>query len=95
MERLSLKSYGWKCVLGAEIVYTLCVLGYSRHCPALRGLVSVASSLVQSICSSLLGFSLPISYGCTIQALLKISMHNHDEKDGKNDKTHSGHGCCH
>ena len=27
MEKLSLKSYGWKCVLGAEIVYVLCLLG--------------------------------------------------------------------
>ena len=24
---LSLKLYGWKCVLGAEVVYVLCVLG--------------------------------------------------------------------
>lgn len=24
---LSLKKYGWKCVLGAELVYVLCVLG--------------------------------------------------------------------
>jgi len=27
MEQLSLKSYGWKCVLGAEVVYVLCLLG--------------------------------------------------------------------
>ena len=27
MEKLSLKSYGWKCVFGAEIVYLLCLLG--------------------------------------------------------------------
>jgi len=25
--KLSLKSYVWKCVLGTEVVYTLCVLG--------------------------------------------------------------------
>jgi hypothetical protein len=24
---LSLKLYGWKCVLGAEVVYVLCLLG--------------------------------------------------------------------
>ena len=24
---LSLKSYGWKCVLGTEVLYVLCVLG--------------------------------------------------------------------
>ena len=24
---LSLKKYGWKCVLGAEVAYVLCVLG--------------------------------------------------------------------
>ena len=27
MEKLSLKSYVWKCVLGAEIVYALCLIG--------------------------------------------------------------------
>jgi len=27
MEKLSLKSYGWKCVLGGEIVYAVCLLG--------------------------------------------------------------------
>ncbi|HBV33347.1 TPA: hypothetical protein DEB72_02370 [Patescibacteria group bacterium] len=27
MEQLSLKLYGWKCVLGAEIVYVICLLG--------------------------------------------------------------------
>ncbi len=25
--QLSLKSYGWKCVLGTEVLYVLCVLG--------------------------------------------------------------------
>jgi hypothetical protein len=25
--QLSLKSYSWKCVLGAEVAYVLCVLG--------------------------------------------------------------------
>lgn len=27
MGKLNLKSYGWKCVLGGEIAYTLCLLG--------------------------------------------------------------------
>jgi len=27
MEKLSLKSYGWKCVLGGEILFILCWLG--------------------------------------------------------------------
>ncbi len=27
MERLSLKSYVWKCVLGSEVAYVLCLLG--------------------------------------------------------------------
>lgn len=27
MEQLSLKRYGWKCVLGAEVVYAICLLG--------------------------------------------------------------------
>jgi hypothetical protein len=27
MEQLSLKSYGWKCVLGAEVAYVLCIIG--------------------------------------------------------------------
>jgi hypothetical protein len=27
MDKLSFKLYGWKCVLGAEIAYTVCLLG--------------------------------------------------------------------
>lgn len=27
MEKLSLQSYGWKCVLGMEVVYTVCLVG--------------------------------------------------------------------
>jgi len=27
MEQLSLKSYGWKCVLGTEVAYVLCIVG--------------------------------------------------------------------
>ena len=27
MERLSLKRYAWKCVLGAEVLYVACILG--------------------------------------------------------------------
>ena len=27
MGKLNLKSYGWKCVLGGEVAYVLCVLG--------------------------------------------------------------------
>lgn len=27
MKQLSLKKYGWKCVLGSEVAYVLCVLG--------------------------------------------------------------------
>ncbi len=27
MNQLSLRSYGWKCVLGAEVAYILCLLG--------------------------------------------------------------------
>ena len=27
MEKLSLKKHGWKCVLGAEVVYVICLLG--------------------------------------------------------------------
>ena len=27
MEKLSLKSYAWKCVLGLEVAYLLCLIG--------------------------------------------------------------------
>lgn len=27
MDKLSLKSYGWKCVLGGEILFVLCWIG--------------------------------------------------------------------
>ncbi|MDO8469931.1 MAG: hypothetical protein Q7S84_02865 [bacterium] len=35
---LSLKRYGWLCVLGAEIVYVLCVLGGFLPIRSARGL---------------------------------------------------------
>ena len=27
MEKLSLKKYGWKCILGSEVIYFICLLG--------------------------------------------------------------------
>ena len=27
MDKLSIKLYGWKCVIGAEVAYTICLLG--------------------------------------------------------------------
>lgn len=27
MEKLSVKSYVWKCVLGSEVVYFICLIG--------------------------------------------------------------------
>jgi len=37
MEKLSLKSYGWKCVLGSEIVYALCLIGGFIPLRSIRG----------------------------------------------------------
>ena len=38
MEQLSLKKYGWKCVLGAEIAYVVCLLGGFLPLRSVRGL---------------------------------------------------------
>lgn len=38
MEKLSLKQYGWKCVLGAEIVYVVCLLGGFLPIRSVRGI---------------------------------------------------------
>lgn len=38
MEQLSLKSCGWKCVLGAEVAYILCLLGGFLPIRSVRGL---------------------------------------------------------
>ncbi|MFA4831170.1 MAG: hypothetical protein WC862_02675 [Patescibacteria group bacterium] len=38
MEQLSLKKYGWKCVLGAEVVYFVCLLGGLLPLRSARGM---------------------------------------------------------
>jgi len=38
MEQLSLKSYGWKCVLGAEVAYAACLLGGLLPLRSARGI---------------------------------------------------------
>ena len=38
MEQLSLKKYGWKCVLGSEVVYFLCLLGGLLFLRTVRGI---------------------------------------------------------
>ena len=38
MGKLSLKSYVWKCVLGSEIVYVLCLLGGLLPIRSTRGI---------------------------------------------------------
>ena len=38
MKQLSLKKYGWKCVLGAEVVYFICLLGGFLPLRSARGL---------------------------------------------------------
>lgn len=37
MGQLSLKQYGWKCVLGAEVVYIICLLGGFLPLRSVRG----------------------------------------------------------
>ena len=51
MEKLSLKKYGWKCVLGAEIVYFFCLIGASLPWYTTRGV-----ELNQTIFETLPGF---------------------------------------
>ena len=38
MEQLSLRLYGWKCVLGGEIAYLLCLAGGLLPLRSLRGI---------------------------------------------------------
>jgi hypothetical protein len=38
MEKLSLKKYGWKCALGSEIVYFICLLGGFLPIRSARGI---------------------------------------------------------
>ena len=38
MEQLSLKKYVWKCVLGTEIAYALCLMGGFLPIRSVRGL---------------------------------------------------------
>lgn len=38
MEKLSLKLYGWKCVLGAEVAYAICLIGGLLPIRSVRGI---------------------------------------------------------
>jgi len=38
MEKLSLKKYGWKCVLGSEVVYFICLFGGLLPLRSARGI---------------------------------------------------------
>ncbi len=48
MDKLSLKSYGWKCVLGLEVLYVIC-LGYG----------AVLSESAKQLHSALFGVLIP------------------------------------
>lgn len=50
--KLSLKKYGWKCALGAEIVYIVCLLGGFLPLRTARGI-----ELHHTIFETLPGFS--------------------------------------
>ncbi|MEK9175755.1 MAG: hypothetical protein AAB795_04190 [Patescibacteria group bacterium] len=38
MDKLSLKLYGWKCVLGTEVVYIICLVGGFLPLRSVRGM---------------------------------------------------------
>lgn len=50
--KLSLKKYGWKCVLGSEVVYLICLLGGFLPLRTARGI-----ELHHTIFETLPGFS--------------------------------------
>ena len=52
MEKLSLKSYVWKCVLGSEIAYLVCLIG--GYLPL--GRTEMAMALHHSLFETLPGF---------------------------------------
>src|SRR3989344_6706147 len=64
MEQLSLKSYGWKCVLGAEIAYFICLLGAFLPLRSARGI-----ELHHTLFETLPGFTW-ISFGSVILGMV-------------------------
>lgn len=52
METLSLKKYGWKCVLGAEAAYAICLIGGFLPIRSVRGI-----ELHHSLFETLPGFT--------------------------------------
>lgn len=62
MDKLSLKSYGWKCVLGAEVIYFLC-LGYGTF------ISQAGATLHKSLFELLPGFVWGTASGVIIGAI--------------------------
>ena len=60
MEKLSLKKYGWKCVLGSEIIYFVCLFGGFLPLRTVRGV-----ELHHAIFETIPGFTW-ISFGSVL-----------------------------
>lgn len=66
MEKLSYISYGWKCVLGAEVVYVVCLLGGFLPLRSFRG-----TELHHAFFETLPGFTW-ISFGSFVLGALYV-----------------------
>ena len=66
MEKLSFKSYVWKCVIGSEIVYMLCLVGGFLPWRSQKGI-----ELHHALFETLPGFTW-ISFGSFVWGLILI-----------------------
>ena len=72
MKQLSLKKYGWKCVLGAEAVYAVCILGGFLPLRSARG-IELHHAFFEILPGfTWISFSSFIWFGCIIQASLRM-----------------------
>jgi hypothetical protein len=68
MGKLSLQSYVWKCVLGAEIVYVICLLGGFLPLRSTRGI-----ELHHSLFETLPGFTW-LTFGSFVWGAILIAV---------------------
>ena len=71
MERLSLTSYVWKCILGAEVIYTLCLIGGYLPWRTQRG-IELHHTLFETLPGLVWGNSTSILWGALVLAVFAV-----------------------
>ena len=71
MERLSLTSYVWKCILGAEVIYTLCLIGGYLPWRTQRG-IELHHTLFETLPGFAWGNSTSILWGALVLAVFAV-----------------------